>query len=95
MIEWINKILEEMDKDKQRVVVNTEVYYLYKDVFDQAEKNNHVIICHYDIIPKDKIYIVGSRRDLETLMFKPLNLKLDEMNVCCGKFHPEDIYVRE
>lgn len=93
IIEQLNKIIEEIYKDKKRVVVNTEVYNLHKDAFDQAEKNNHVIIHHYDMIPKDKIYVVGSQREFEALMFKPLNLKLDESNVRCGKFHPEDLYV--
>jgi len=85
------EILKEMEKDKQRLIVNTEFYNLHKDAFDEVEKKNHVIIHHYNFILKDKIYVVRSQRELEALIFKPL--KLNEPNPCLGEFHTEDLYV--
>jgi len=74
IIEEIDKILKEIDKDKQRIIIHPFLYNKYKDKFDQIKKEYYVVIIENNLIPADKIIVMESERDSEERMFNPLLL---------------------
>lgn len=68
----IEKILKEMDKDKQRIIAHPFLYNKYKEKFEEIKKQYFVTIFESSLIPIDKIYVFDSEKNIEKDMIKSL-----------------------
>jgi hypothetical protein len=69
--EELDKIIKEIDKDKQRIVMHPDLYNKYKDKIDRIETEYFAIVIINSSVPVNKVFVVESERNMDKRLFSP------------------------